>query len=74
LFQFTVIDDTIGALAEYTVEGTTYAPTGAITDSHEHRIKLTPAIVKLAEVAALCNDAKIVYNQVNCFASSQIWY
>jgi P-type Ca2+ transporter type 2A len=65
LFQLTVVDDTIGALTEYSVEGTTFAPTGAVTDSHGHQIKLTPAIVKLAEVAALCNDARIVYSQVN---------
>ena len=52
---------------EYTVEGTTYAPTGAVTDSHGRQVKLTPGVVKLAEVAALCNDSKIVYNQVSCF-------
>jgi len=67
LSQFTIIDDTTGAPTEYTVEGTTFAPTGAVTDSHARQIKLTPAAVKLAEIAALCNDAKIVYNQVNCF-------
>ena len=71
--QFTIIDDTTGAPTEYTVEGTTYAPTGAVTDSNGRQIKLTSAVVKLAEVAALCNDAKIVYNQVSCFIYSEIW-
>ncbi|GLB35358.1 putative this magnesium-dependent enzyme catalyzes the hydrolysis of ATP coupled with the transport of calcium [Lyophyllum shimeji] len=46
--HFLVIDGATGAPSEYTVEGTTYAP--------------FEPVQRLAEIAAICNDAKIVYN------------
>jgi P-type Ca2+ transporter type 2A len=55
---------TQGVTAEYTVEGTTFAPEGGIYDVHGNPHKLTAPLVKTAEIAALCNDSKIIYNSV----------
>ena len=51
------------------VEGTTYAPTGLITDAkgtpvHSKTLR-SAAITRVAEICALCNDATIVYNSVS---------
>ncbi|KAG6831310.1 hypothetical protein H0H92_011517 [Tricholoma furcatifolium] len=62
--NFLVIDEA-GAPREYVVEGTTYAPNGAITtiDGKDASLALkSDPIQRLAEIAALCNDAKIVFN------------
>ncbi|KAG9120004.1 hypothetical protein FRC07_004683, partial [Ceratobasidium sp. 392] len=65
--RFLVIDDKSGSPVEYTVEGTTFAPTGAISLFKGQVVSgpelQTEAVVRLAEISALCNDAKIVYNE-----------
>jgi hypothetical protein len=53
-----------GVTAEYTVEGTTFAPEGNIYDVKGNQHKLTTPLIKTAEISALCNDSKIVYNSV----------
>lgn len=53
-----------GVTAEYTVEGTTFAPEGSIYEVNGNPHKLTTPLIKTAEIAALCNDSKIVYNSV----------
>lgn len=64
--RFLVVDASTGAPREYHVEGTTFAPYGSIScdDGKEAsaEIKSEP-IQRLAEIASLCNDAKVVYNQ-----------
>ncbi|TFK64086.1 Ca-transporting ATPase [Pluteus cervinus] len=63
--RFLVIDDKTGAIRQYTVEGTTFSPQGAI---HSPNGKASASelhsdtIQRLAEISAICNDAKIVYN------------
>ncbi|KAG9087429.1 hypothetical protein FS749_002923 [Ceratobasidium sp. UAMH 11750] len=65
--RFLVIDNTSGSPAEYTVQGTTFAPTGAISTLKGQVVSgselQTESIIRLAEISALCNDAKIVYNE-----------
>ncbi|CAE6425821.1 unnamed protein product [Rhizoctonia solani] len=62
-----VIDDISGIPVEYSVEGTTFAPTGSIYslkgDVLSAQELQTGPLVRLAEISALCNDAKIVYNE-----------
>ncbi|KIM28813.1 hypothetical protein M408DRAFT_69132, partial [Serendipita vermifera MAFF 305830] len=50
-----------GATAEYTVEGTTYAPEGNIHDESGKNHSLSTALIRTAEISALCNDSKVVY-------------
>ncbi|KAG6886006.1 hypothetical protein C0993_006122 [Termitomyces sp. T159_Od127] len=61
--RFLVIDGATSTPREYTVEGTTYSPIGAITtiDGSKAELQSDP-IQRLAEISALCNDAKVVYN------------
>ncbi|KAH0584307.1 hypothetical protein H2248_009852 [Termitomyces sp. 'cryptogamus'] len=61
--HFLIIDGVTSEPREYTVEGTTYSPIGAITtvDGKKAELQSDP-IQRLAEISALCNDAKIVYN------------
>ncbi|KAG6888489.1 hypothetical protein C0995_007915 [Termitomyces sp. Mi166 len=61
--RFFIIDEATSTPREYTVEGTTYSPIGAITaiDGKGAELQSDP-IQRLAEISALCNDAKIVYN------------
>ncbi|KAG5647125.1 hypothetical protein DXG03_001080 [Asterophora parasitica] len=63
--RFVVVDGNTGAPREYNIEGTTYSPVGAITtvDGKEavRELKSDP-IQRLAEISAICNDAKIIYN------------
>ncbi|KAG8777165.1 hypothetical protein FRC12_000513 [Ceratobasidium sp. 428] len=65
--RFLVIDNISGSPMEYTVEGTTFAPTGAISTFKGQVVSgpelQTDAVIRLAEISALCNDAKIVYNE-----------
>jgi Ca2+ transporting ATPase len=52
---------------EYLVEGTTFAPDGLVTslDGQEVDAELcSEPIQRLAEISAICNDAKIVFNSV----------
>ena len=55
------------SLAEYFVGGTTFAPTGSITtldgQHAEKREVRTAPVNKLVEICAICNDAKIAYNE-----------
>ncbi|EDR10933.1 Ca-transporting ATPase [Laccaria bicolor S238N-H82] len=64
--RFLVVDASTGAPREYHVEGTTFAPYGSITcdggKEASAELKSEP-IQRLAEIASLCNDAKVVYNQ-----------
>ena len=52
----------------YSVDGTTYAPTGAITSFSGSRIygdaPENDAMIRLAEISSVCNDAVVVYNPV----------
>jgi len=53
---------------EYLVEGTTFAPHGLVTslDGQEVDAELrSEPIQRLAEISAICNDAKIVFNPVS---------
>lgn len=64
--RFLVVDASTGAPREYHVEGTTFAPYGSISfdggKEASAELKSEP-IQRLAEIASLCNDAKVVYNQ-----------
>ncbi|KIJ30306.1 hypothetical protein M422DRAFT_268171, partial [Sphaerobolus stellatus SS14] len=63
--KFSIVSDT-GALQEYIVDGTTYAPEGDIRSvSTGQVIKAAPAepLIRLAEISAICNDAKVVYSE-----------
>ncbi|GAA5932888.1 calcium-transporting ATPase [Sporobolomyces koalae] len=66
--RFAIVKD--GGLEEYKVEGTTYAPTGAISTATGAQLTTrdlhsTPSVSKLAQIASLCNDAKIAYSSDN---------
>ncbi|KAJ7343650.1 hypothetical protein DFH08DRAFT_873293 [Mycena albidolilacea] len=64
--RFLVIDGRTASPREYTVEGTTFSPYGSVTsaDGKEVAAELkSDAIQRLAEISAVCNDAKIVYNE-----------
>ncbi|KZT44149.1 calcium ATPase [Sistotremastrum suecicum HHB10207 ss-3] len=64
--KFLVIDENTGAPAEFTVEGTTFSPYGAILSSDG---KASPSILRsenvqrMAEISSICNDSKIVFNE-----------
>ncbi|KAJ7632447.1 hypothetical protein FB45DRAFT_912454 [Roridomyces roridus] len=63
--KFFVIDGQTARPREYTVEGTTFSPHGSVTsaDGKEASAELkSDAVQRLAEISAVCNDAKIVYN------------
>ncbi|KAK9361869.1 hypothetical protein V1504DRAFT_450521 [Lipomyces starkeyi] len=57
------------ALIELSVEGTSFAPIGHVKDPIGKvlpiPIKVSPSILRLAEVCSLCNDAEIVYDGKN---------
>ncbi|KAJ7905322.1 hypothetical protein B0H14DRAFT_2659857 [Mycena olivaceomarginata] len=64
--RFLVIDGRTASPREYTVEGTTFSPYGSVTsaDGKEAAAELkSDAVQRLAEISAVCNDAKIVYNE-----------
>ncbi|KAJ7172658.1 hypothetical protein C8R46DRAFT_160090 [Mycena filopes] len=64
--RFLVIDGATAKPREYTVEGTTFSPYGSVTsaDGKEAAAELkADAIQRLAEISAVCNDSKIVYNE-----------
>jgi Ca2+ transporting ATPase len=60
------INDGGSGLEELTVEGTSFAPEGAITTSSgqtlENAAASSSTIAQIAEVAALCNDARLAYD------------
>ncbi|GAA5845610.1 hypothetical protein JCM9279_006048 [Rhodotorula babjevae] len=64
--NFAIVED--GTVEEFQVEGTTYAPTGNVlsngnvVDAHTFS---RPAFTRLAQIASLCNDAKISYDESN---------
>lgn len=63
--QFLVIDGQTHSPIEYQVEGTTYSPYGAVKSADGTRVNYGQGpIRKLAEISAICNDARIVYNPV----------
>ncbi|KAK2460569.1 hypothetical protein APHAL10511_007039 [Amanita phalloides] len=61
--RFSVVSAT--GVQEYVVEGTTYAPDGLVKSAGGHDASAdlrSDPIQRLAEISALCNDAKIVYH------------
>jgi len=53
---------------EYLVEGTTFAPSGSVksSDGKGNAAELqSEPIQRLAEIASVCNDSQIVYNEVS---------
>ncbi|GAA6025328.1 hypothetical protein JCM11491_000392 [Sporobolomyces phaffii] len=66
--RFAIVKD--GGLEEFKVEGTTYAPVGAISSStgaqlDTRQLQSTPSVSRLAQICSLCNDAKIAYSSEN---------
>ncbi|GAA5877535.1 hypothetical protein JCM16303_003368 [Sporobolomyces ruberrimus] len=66
--RFAIVKD--GGLEEFKVEGTTYAPSGAISSDTGAQLDTrdlhsTPSIPRLAQICSLCNDAKIAYSSDN---------
>ncbi|KAJ7582819.1 Ca-transporting ATPase [Mycena floridula] len=63
--KFLVVDGSTGAPKEFNVEGTTFSPYGAVSAENgkvaSSDLQSDP-IQRLAEIAAVCNDSKIVYN------------
>ncbi|KAF9452248.1 Ca-transporting ATPase [Macrolepiota fuliginosa MF-IS2] len=63
--RFLVVDAHTAAPKEFTVEGTTFSPFGSVhcADGKEatSELKSNP-VQRLAEIASICNDAKIVYH------------
>lgn len=54
-------------MRQYAVEGTTFAPRGQITSADGKNASLellAGPLQRLAEISALCNDAKVVYDEV----------
>lgn len=49
-------------MSEYTVEGTTFSPEGAVKDEKGNPHTLTSTLIRTAEIATLCNESKIVYS------------
>jgi Ca2+ transporting ATPase len=68
-FQFVTIDDGPSPVREFLVEGSTFAPIGAITTADgkyaEKGIVRTAPVDRLVEICSICNDAKIAYNEVS---------
>ncbi|KAI9508835.1 Ca-transporting ATPase [Russula earlei] len=60
-----VIVDKLGELREHFVEGSTFSPHGSVTslDGKDAHFDLqSEPVQRLAEICAICNDAKIVYD------------
>ncbi|KAF9519919.1 hypothetical protein BS47DRAFT_1370620 [Hydnum rufescens UP504] len=64
--KFLIAEKDFDSMHLFNVEGTTYAPTGQITNAEgkpvDSKTLRSPAITRLAEICALCNDATIAYN------------
>ncbi|KDQ59419.1 hypothetical protein JAAARDRAFT_32974 [Jaapia argillacea MUCL 33604] len=67
--RFLVVqDESAKTPTEYYVEGTTFAPYGSVTsvDGKDVSAELrSEPVQRLAEISALCNDAKVVYHEKN---------
>ncbi|BGP37892.1 hypothetical protein JCM10450v2_001828 [Rhodotorula kratochvilovae] len=64
--RFALVDS--DSVEEFQVEGTTYAPTGNVLSNGKVATAQTlsrPAVARLAQIASLCNDAKIAYSEDN---------
>ncbi|GAA5952136.1 hypothetical protein JCM21900_006919 [Sporobolomyces salmonicolor] len=63
--RFTIIEN--GTVQDFKVEGTTFAPTGSILtvdgEKVDSQVLSSRTMSRLAQVASLCNDAKIAYSQ-----------
>ncbi|KAH9946272.1 calcium-transporting ATPase [Epithele typhae] len=61
--KFIVIDIS-GTPREYLVEGTTFAPNGSVTPADGKAVVgvSSEPLLRLAEISAICNESKIVYN------------
>lgn len=74
-FQFLTIDNGTSPIREYRVTGSTFAPSGEISalDARfaEKGIVRTRPIERLVEISAICNDARIAYNDVSGLWSVQ---
>ncbi|KAI0736836.1 calcium-transporting ATPase [Fomitopsis betulina] len=63
--KFFIAGNGSGSLREYSVEGTTFAPHGSVRSAggKEASAELRSLPIQLlAEISALCNDSKVVYN------------
>lgn len=61
--KFLIINAQSGLPEDHNVEGTTYSPHGSITSTKGKAVNLqSDPLRRLAEISAICNDAKIVYN------------
>ncbi|KAI0035977.1 Ca-transporting ATPase [Vararia minispora EC-137] len=63
--KFVTIDATGNATKEFYVEGSTFAPLGSVTSAggKDAAVDLrSEPLQRLAEVSAICNDAKIIYH------------
>lgn len=67
--KFLVVEN--GQQLEFEVEGTTFAPAGSITTASGKPAQFSDstAVARLAQIASLCNDAKIAYNEVSLSSS-----
>lgn len=63
--KFLIVDAQTGAPKEFVVEGSTFSPYGSIRSVNgkdaSDDLRSEP-VQRLAEISAICNDAKIVYN------------
>lgn len=62
------IDAATSGAREYTVEGSTFSPYGSVklADGTDASTELkADHLQRLAEIGSICNDAKIVYNNVS---------
>ncbi|KAJ3553351.1 hypothetical protein NP233_g12666 [Leucocoprinus birnbaumii] len=63
--RFLVVDANTSAPKEFTVEGTTFSPLGSVHSADGKKataeLKSDP-VQRLAEIASICNDSKIVYH------------
>ncbi|KAL9714813.1 hypothetical protein Ac2012v2_001473 [Leucoagaricus gongylophorus] len=63
--RFLVVDANTSAPKEFTVEGTTFSPVGSIYSASGKEAtdeRQSDPVQRLAEIASICNDAKVVYN------------
>lgn len=71
--QFLTIENGSTPLREYRVTGSTFAPVGEISASDarfsEKGIARTRPVERLMEISAICNDARIAYNDVSRFVN-----
>ncbi|KAG8861254.1 hypothetical protein FRB96_003204 [Tulasnella sp. 330] len=65
--KFLAANNKSAGFDDFVVEGTTYSPLGAISNVKGQVLSSTeldtPSMVRLAEICAVCNDSRIVYNQ-----------